>query len=73
MQVGFRLHPTQRGFMKKFSGEWSVQPYDADSVEEMVFHPGKHWGPLHDAARALHRWAERVAGRRPTAALVQLR
>jgi hypothetical protein len=59
--------------MRDFSGQWTVQPYDHDSVLELVEQPGRHWGPLHEAAKALHRFEGRLAGHPPRASLVQLR
>ena len=41
--------------MKDFTGGWTIQPYNEDSMDEMVRFPQRHWGPLHGVAKALHR------------------
>lgn len=60
-KVAFRLAPTRKtAFMKDFSGVWEIQPYNKDSLDEMVRFPHKHWGPLHEMQKALHRFEVRL-------------
>jgi hypothetical protein len=59
--------------MRDFTGEWKVQPYNQDSIDEMIRYPGRHWGPLHGFRKALHTFEESLIGRHAHESLVELR
>lgn len=75
-QIDFRLATnTKRSpFMKDFTGSWIIQPFDQDSIDELVRYPNKKWNPfLHNAAKAIHRLESRLTGHHVESSLVQLR
>jgi len=71
-KIRFALQPIKNNFMKNFSGEWTIEPYDQDSLDEMVRYPGKRWGMWHQVTKAVHRFEERFSSQ-PTDSLVQLK
>ena len=72
--MGFKLAPGRSTpFMKDFSGTWKIQPYNQDSLDEMVNFPGKHWGPFHNMRKALHHFEDKIAGKHADSSLVELR
>lgn len=71
-KIRFDLQPIKNNFMKNFSGEWTIEPYDQDALDEMVRYPGKRWGMWHQVTKAVHRFEERFSSQ-PTDSLVQLK
>lgn len=71
--VDFKLVPAHGGFMKNFTGSWTVAPYNEDSLDELVRYPGRHWGPIHGFKKAIHHLEEAVGVKHPEGSLVQLR
>eukprot|EP00889_Picochlorum_renovo_P000505 jgi/Picre1/27535/NNA_000502.t1 len=69
-KIKFKL--LKSSLMKDFSGEWTIEPYDKDSLDELVKYPGKKWGPMHQFSKAMHRFEESLWHTR-TDSLVQLR
>jgi len=69
-KIKFKL--LKSSLMKDFSGEWTIEPYDKDSLDELVKYPGKKWGPMHQFSKAVHRFEESLWHTR-TDSLVQLR
>lgn len=69
-KIKFKL--LKSSLMKDFSGEWTIEPYDQDSLDELVKYPGKKWGPLHYVSKAVHRFEDSLLHTR-TDSLVQLR
>ena len=69
-RIKFRL--LKSSLMKDFSGEWCIEPFDEDSLDEMVRYPGRQWGFGHSLKKAMHRFEEGVFGGSGKS-LVQLR
>ena len=59
-RIKFKL--LKSSLMKDFSGEWLIEPYDEDSLDEMVRYPGRQWGWGHAFKKAVHRFEEGVFG-----------
>lgn len=68
--IKFRL--LKSSLMKDFSGEWTIEPYDQDALDEMVRYPNKQWGAMHYLTKAVHRFEESLM-HSTTSSLVQLR
>ncbi len=68
--IKFRL--LKSSLMKDFSGEWTIEPYDQDALDEMVRYPNKKWGAMHYLSKAVHRFEESLM-HSTTSSLVQLR
>ena len=68
--IKFKL--LKSSLMKDFSGEWRIEPFDEDSLDEMVRYPGRQWGFGHSLKKAMHRFEEGVFGGSGKS-LVQLR
>ena len=69
-RIKFKL--LRSSLMKDFSGEWCIEPFDEDSLDEMVRYPGRQWGFGHSLKKAVHRFEEGVFGGSGKS-LVQLR
>lgn len=67
-----RFQLLDSSLMKDFSGEWTIEPYDEDALDELVRYPNKRWGPLHYVSKAVHRFEEQLT-HTPTDSLVQLK
>ena len=70
-KIRFDLQPIRNNFMRNFSGEWTIAPYDEDSLDEMVRYPGRRWGAWHSVSKAVHRLEDRLA-HKEVASLVKL-
>lgn len=68
--IKFRL--LHSSLMKDFSGEWTIEPYDQDALDELVRFPNKKWGAMHYLTKAVHRFEESLM-HSTTSSLVQLR
>jgi hypothetical protein len=69
-KIKFKL--IKSSLMKDFSGEWTIEPFDEDSLDEMVRYPNKKWGKMHAFKKAMHRFEESMLHTN-TQSLVQLR
>ena len=75
--VGFRLLPRPHSFMRDFSGQWKVQPYNIDTYDQLVAHPLDHqkhaWSPWHSMRNAIHQLEDTLTGKHANSSLVELR